>query len=414
MTDQSFTTPSDVSPHGPDQSDRVILRTAVEEGGFDGSGPVLVVDDMTGELTAAALREIAAAGDTPVVSWSPSHATTLALQARFSEEITAGRLEILSGEQPVPLVDVAAGIRPRLALLRLSKSLADLELRARSLAAGGVQMLVAGGRVKHMTRTQNEVLSRVFAEVHASKGLGKSRALVATTPHPDLEPATAAASSTRIQVRGHERTLQLRGLGGVFGGASADAGSLLLLGALDRALVAGTFGEQAPRGDGSRNRADDAGGTSAADAETPIARAIDLGSGNGLLTAYLAAALSDAHVLGSDDDADAVVSTRATLDANALQKEGVEVAWDDSLSRVADRSVDLVLLNPPFHDGTGIDATLVHGLLDAAVRVLRPGGQLWFVHNSYLRYRTEVEHRVGPVRQRSRDRRFTVLSAQRV
>ena len=91
----------------------------------------------------------------------------------------------------------------------------------------------------------------------------------------------------------------------------------------------------------------------------------------------------------------------------------MQVTWDDAISQLQDRSVDLVLLNPPFHDGTAIDATLVQGLLDAASRVLRPGGQLWFVHNSHLRFRTEVERRVGPVRQRARDRRFTVLSAQR-
>ena len=92
----------------------------------------------------------------------------------------------------------------------------------------------------------------------------------------------------------------------------------------------------------------------------------------------------------------------------------VEVTWDDALSQLPDRSADLVLLNPPFHDGTAIDATLVHGLLDAASRVLRPGGQLWMVHNSHLRYRAELERRVGPARQRARDRRFTILSAERV
>ena len=91
----------------------------------------------------------------------------------------------------------------------------------------------------------------------------------------------------------------------------------------------------------------------------------------------------------------------------------MEVTWDVSLSRCEEASADLVLLNPPFHDGTVVDATLVQGLLDAAARVLRPGGQLWFVHNSHLRYRPEVEARFGAVRQRARDRRFTVLSAVR-
>ncbi|MDN5688568.1 MAG: class I SAM-dependent methyltransferase [Brachybacterium sp.] len=376
-------------PGGPDQTDRVILRTAGEEGGLDRPGTVLVVDDVTGELTAAALDR--RGSDGAVVSWSVSHATTLALRARFSEEITAGHLEIPGGDQPASLAEIAAASRPHLALMRLPKALADLEHRTVEISRAGQVTLVAGGRVKHMTRTQNVVLGGVFAEVRGSRGLGKSRALVAAAPREELPPLPVGHGTAHLAVRGTTSTLQLCGIGGVFSGATADAGSLLLLEALERHLVDRTETVAAP-----------------------IARAIDLGSGNGLLTAYLAAALPTAHVLGSDDDADAVASTRATLDANGLDREDTEVTWDDSLFRVADRSADLLLLNPPFHDGTAVDATLVQGLLDAAARVLRPGGELWFVHNSHLRYRTEVEHRVGPVRQRARDRRFTVLSAERV
>ena len=142
---------------------------------------------------------------------------------------------------------------------------------------------------------------------------------------------------------------------------------------------------------------------------------------------------------GSDDDADAVLSTRATLAANGLDRDGVDVVWEDALERTRAEAesaaalddllgdedgpgaaapggvggVDLVVLNPPFHDGTAVDATLVQDLLDAAARVLRPGGELWLVHNSSLRYRAELARRIGSVRERARDRRFTVLSARR-
>jgi 16S rRNA (guanine1207-N2)-methyltransferase len=254
--------------------------------------------------------------------------------------------------------------------------------------------LIAGGRVKHMTRSQNDTLATAFAEVRGSRGLGKSRALVAVPPRAGITLAEPAEGSATVTVRGERRELALRGVGGVFGGARPDAGSLLLLEALDAALVAGEI-------------ASGADGTPESDGVS----AVDLGCGNGLLTAYLAAALPGACVLGSDDDADAVASTRASLTASGLASEGVHVAWEESLSQQDDGSADLVLLNPPFHDGTVVDATLVQGLLDAAARVLRPGGQLWFVHNSHLRYRPELETRFGTVRQRARDRRFTVLSA---
>src|SRR5699024_9507998 len=96
-----------------------------------------------------------------------------------------------------------------------------------------------------------------------------------------------------------------------------------------------------------------------------------------------------------------------------LSRDAVRGAWDHSLAREETGSADLVLLNPRFHDGTVIDATLVQELLDAAARGLRPRAQLWFGHNSHLRYRPEVEARIGAPRQQARDRRFTVLSAVR-
>src|SRR5690606_37044973 len=120
-----------------------------------------------------------------------------------------------------------------------------------------------------------------------------------------------------------------------------------------------------------------------------------------------------AQVRGSDDHLDAVASTRLSLAASGLGRAGVDVVWDDALHGEPSASADLIVLNPPFHDGAAIDATVVQELLDAASRVLRPGGRLWLVHNSHLRYRPEVERRVGPVRQAARDRRFTVLVATR-
>lgn len=385
------------APQGPDQTDRVIIAAA-EELGIGCPCDVVVVDDATGELTAFALAAVADHTNAAVLSWTSSLTLAAALQERFAEQIASGRLRVPAGPGVIPLEQAAAEVEGHLmVLMRLPKAVHALEDRARRLAEAvrvsgqnGLE-IVAGGRVKHMTRAQNEVLGTLFDEVRASRGIGKSRALIATDLREQAAAPAAAESSARLTVRGEPRELALRGIGAVFGGAGADAGSLLLLDALDRALTAGELGT----------------------AESPVVAAADLGCGNGLMTAYLAAALPEASVLGSDVDADAVGSTRETLAANTLARENVQVSWDDALSRLEAGSLDLVLLNPPFHDGTTVDATLVQGLLDSAARVLRPGGQLWFVHNSHLRYRTEVERRVGDVEQRARDRRFTVLRAIR-
>ena len=385
------------APQGPDQTDRVIIAAA-EELGIGCPCDVVVVDDATGELTAFALAAVADHTNAAVLSWTSSLTLAAALQERFAEQIDGGRLRVPAGPGVTPLEQAAAEVEGHLmVLMRLPKAVHALEDRARRLAEAvrvsgqnGLE-IVAGGRVKHMTRAQNEALGTLFDEVRASRVIGKSRALIATDLREQAAAPAAAESSALLTVRGEPRELALRGIGAVFGGAGADAGSLLLLDALDRALTAGELGT----------------------AESPVVAAADLGCGNGLMTAYLAAALPEASVLGSDVDADAVGSTCETLAVNTLARENVQVSWDDALSRVDAESLDLVLLNPPFHDGTTVDATLVQGLLDSVARVLRPGGQLWFVHNSHLRYRTEVERRVGDVEQRARDRRFTVLRATR-
>lgn len=390
----------------PDQTERVILQAAAEVSaatgagsadGVDGAaGDVLVVADSTGALTAAALELLGPHDGARVRSWSTSRTEVAALAERFAPQVADGRLVLPTTDPTDPtgpgaLEEVAAA-EVRLVLARLPKALAGLEDLARRLAAAAARTgredltLVAGGRVKHMTRSQNEVLAGSFTAVRASRGLGKSRALIASGPRPDAPAPEPVRGTTTLRARGQDARIALHAVGGVFGGARPDAGSLLLLGALDDALVAG---------------------------EVAATAAVDLGCGNGLLTAYLAAALPEARVLGSDDDADAVASTRSGLEASGLDREDLRLTWDASLSQEATGSADLVLLNPPFHDGTAIDATLVQDLLDAVARVLRPGGQLWFVHNSHLRYRPELEARFTAVEQRARDRRFTVLRAVR-
>jgi 16S rRNA (guanine1207-N2)-methyltransferase len=82
---------------------------------------------------------------------------------------------------------------------------------------------------------------------------------------------------------------------------------------------------------------------------------------------------------------------------------------DNGLYQQPDNSVDLILLNPPFH----IEGTVHLGealrLFEEAGRVLRPGGELWTVFNSHLGYRTTLSNVVGPTRQVARNVKFSVM-----
>lgn len=234
----------------------------------------------------------------------------------------------------------------------MPKSLARLDYLARSIAGAGYDevRVVLGANNKHLSRGMNAVLGESFEDVSASLGRGKFRCLVATGPRAvSYEPTRGDG---------------LVGIGGVFSGAKPDRGGELLRASLRPAPELGRF--------------------------------LDLGCGNGSVSRGLAS------VAATDSDADAVLSARAI---------GLDATWDDAGSRFADASFDTIALNPPFHDGTAVDATLVQHLLDAAVRLLAPGGALYLVHNSHLRYRGEVERRFSAVQQVARDKTFTVLRA---
>lgn len=418
----------------PDRVDRLILEVVEAEAPLGMAAAIAVVGDVTGALTDAALT--AASSGAPVLSWSDSARTTRGLAARHRDRVENGALRItgddgqdathggLAGAVAALATDTSgtsgtagtagragtadaarqgSGLVVLARLPRAVRAVADLGLALAAGGAGCPVTLVAGGRVKHMTRAFNPALEEGFAQVHATRGSGSARCLVASEPRGGADAGGTFLGTATVRVSGRDREISLRGIGDVFGGADPDRGSLLLLDALDRAWTAAGYGtDPAVAASPQRTRA-----------STPPLDVIDLGCGNGLLTAYLAARLPAARVHGSDDHLDAVRSTRATLAASGLSRDGVSVGWDDALSARPDGSADAIVLNPPFHDGPGIDPTLVQGLLDAAARVLRPGGELWLVHNSHLRYRTEVERRVGRVVQRARDRRFTVLSALR-
>jgi len=251
------------------------------------AGPVLVLDDSGGGLVAALAeqgREVWGYCDDlrDAAAIDPAH-----------------RLDSLGD----PRVGEA-----RVVLLRLGPSLGALEDYAEQLAAAasGPQHLVAGGRVKHMTPGQNEILARSYAQVRASLGRQKCRVLHASEPSPGPRrwPKRRDEPATGLTVWAH---------GPVFGGTRLDAGTALLVKALDRGLPPATPGR----------------------------RALDLGCGSGILASWLAKRGWDAAA--SDVSRAAVASTLLTAEANGVRVEAVQ---RDGLDGVPPATVDLIVTNP--------------------------------------------------------------------
>ena len=122
--------------------------------------------------------------------------------------------------------------------------------------------------------------------------------------------------------------------------------------------------------------------------------------------------LPSARVTATDRSWAAVSSTRLTVDDAGVGSR-VTVTHDDAGSAIADGSADLVLFNPPFHDGAALDEEMSHRMFRSAARKLRPGASLAVVYNSHLRHRAALERIVGPTDQLSRTPKFTVTLSRR-
>lgn len=259
----------------------------------------------------------------------------------------------------------------------LPKSLAELDEIAETVAAKaspGVTLMLAG-REKHLTRSMNEQFASHFGQVRATRGLRKARAIVGTEPKPTGElsyPREARIDDLDLTVAAH---------GAAFAGTGYDIGTRALIEALDvDDLVA--------------------------------SRAVDLGCGTGILAAWLAKQLPDAEVIATDRSWAACASAAATAAANGLDGR-ITVLRGDAGAGIDDASCDLVLLNPPFHEGRDVEKGMANELFRAARRVLRPGGTLVTVFNSHLRHREHLERIVGRTRQLARTNKFTVTATTR-
>jgi 16S rRNA (guanine1207-N2)-methyltransferase len=174
--------------------------------------------------------------------------------------------------------------------------------------------------------------------------------------------------------------LTIRAHGGVFHTAGVDAGTSLLLDYLD-AIAADVHSD-----------------------------AVDLGCGNGVISAHLARLLPQATIHATDVSWQAIDSTHLTAQANQLN---IVTHWCDGLVDVPHESVDVVVTNPPFHRGTAQDHAPTLAMLADAARVLRPGGTLWCVYNNHLPWASHVQRTVGPTHQVVRNRRYTVIRTVR-
>ncbi len=143
----------------------------------------------------------------------------------------------------------------------------------------------------------------------------------------------------------------------------------------------------------------------------------DLGCGNGVIGLALSSRIEEqlggaCHVLAVDDSALAIDAAHASWAASS--RDSVSFHHVDRLSAAAEAgSLDLVVVNPPFHDDRSLGDQVAWSMFVDAHKALRPGGQLLVVGNRHLGYHAKLSKIFGASETIGSNKKFVVLRSVR-
>jgi 16S rRNA G1207 methylase RsmC len=261
-------------------------------------------------------------------------------------------------------------------VVRIPKNLSffeDILAHLSALASPGAK-LVAGYRIKHQANGAFDLLEKYVGPTTTSLARKKARLIFSTFTHPAAKspfPLTLEFPGFPIPFVNHSN---------VFSRERLDIGTRFFL-------------DHLPSG-------------------SPRA-ILDLGCGNGIVGIDAKRKHPGARVIFTDESRMAVDSAaenyRATF-GGAFEGDA-EFLWTNSAQDVEPNRVDLVLCNPPFHQGTTIGDFVAREMFQDALRVLAPGGILRVIGNTHLRYPFALRNLFGNSTIVATNAKFQIVDA---
>lgn len=291
---------------------------------------------------------------------------------RVRESLTANALTAKAVGQPIP--NFAPAASPQLALLHLPKYLDLFEFYLRQLTPQVPLdfQLATAFQTRHFTPRILEIANRYAGKVEQSRAYKKARTLVLNDWKRAVyeEPPT-----TEINFQGKT----YRQLPGVFSAGRIDYATQFLLEQWGRATA--LQGLPTPK------------------------KILDIGVGNGVIgDQLLKHHYPGAELHGTDVSHVAVESAR-------LNNPTANYLWADSLTKLPAVNFDLIVTNPPFHEGHRNVISTTLGLFEQAAQRLHPAGHLVVVANRHLNYATHLRRLLGEVVEVADNGKFVIYKS---
>lgn len=147
--------------------------------------------------------------------------------------------------------------------------------------------------------------------------------------------------------------------------------------------------------------------------ETAKGTAADFGAGWGYLSAMLAERTKGLTVIDLyEADYESMAAAKKNL-AGLPEPPAFGFFWLDLVGEKVEKSYDLVVMNPPFHQSRATEPGIGQAMIRAAASALKSGGQLLMVANRGLPYDQVLRTAFKDMQEQRNEGGFRVIAARR-
>ncbi len=343
--------PENGSYRGWDASDEYILSQDLDK-----SGTTLVLGDTDGALTCGITGN--------VVSFVTSCLSEKKIKATM--ELNKKEATIVSEIDDLP--EVVNSV-----IIKLPKYIDLLEYYLQFIGKKypGVKV-ISGGMLKYMPISMVRLTEEYFTDVTTSLAKKKARLIYGTAGYNNQKPTVFPKSYKT------DEELTVVSYPGVFSSDHLDIGTRFLLTHIPK------------------NR---------------TGKILDLGCASGVLGLTAKKLNPEADVVLTDESYLAVQSAKESFKANGLEGEFIAM---DVLKDYPSDSVDIVLCNPPFHNGNRVEVDIAIQMFKQARTALRRTGTLYVVANKHLGYHKKLRSIYHNLNRVAENEKFIIFSVRKV